>query len=265
MVDNLHVTDEVHQKFIEIFKKLYIKPHGDVGIQQKNKERFMSMIEDWEYINSKVSIKEFVSMERKTMKIFMENLLEDYYNNKSINVKKQFTRKKQTKLQLNKNKTLLNIKILLQNEMEKRENEDKSKSSPEIKNCPSINSSKKLDQDGFSLNSPRRKSFRINKLDRENSSLFSSLNNDLNNGIFQFKRKGSSIFVDEKGMSKTILSSNTNKYFFSKINSALSLDQSSINILDNFIPKKLVEQCSVYQNKKQKMKGCLNQNILKEI
>jgi len=245
MVDNLPITDEAHQKFIEVFKKLYIKPHGDVGLQQKNKERFMNMIEDWEYINSKVSIKEFVSMERETMKIFMENLMEDYYNNKSKNVKKKLGRKKQNKFQMNKNKTLLNIKIMLQNEMEKRENEDKSKGSPEIKKYPSINSTKKIDQDGFSLNSPRRKSFRINKLDRENSCLFSSLNNDLNSGIFQFKRKGSTIFADEKAMNMIILSSNTNKYYFSKMNSALSLDQSSINILDNFIPKKLVEQCSV--------------------
>ena len=101
--------------YLDIFERILIEPFQNLAVHESRKAKFMRMLEDWNYLNSKITIREFTLMSNKELSIVMQNLLEDYYSeNRNVSGTVNFKKK------INSNQTIKNKKILTINEILKR-------------------------------------------------------------------------------------------------------------------------------------------------
>ena len=231
--------------YLDIFERILIEPFQNLAVHESRKAKFMRMLEDWNYLNSKITIREFTLMSNKELSIVMQNLLEDYYSeNRNVSGTVNFKKK------INSNQTIKNKKILTINEILKRNKVMNDRS----------NKHGSIYQDKLNslfIDSPRRSLYNSKKInpflflssEKKNKETpkktFISFNNNLSPD--KTKNKTSTIpspIIRNFKVSKTP-SKPESILISSRRSSSRPGNKSALQFLEETIPKILVEKCSV--------------------
>ena len=231
--------------YLDIFERILIELYQSLELHESIKAKFMRMLENLKYLNSKITIREFTLMSNKELSIVMQNLLEDYYSeNRNVSGTVNFKKK------INSNQTIKNKKILTINEILKRNKVMNDRS----------NKHGSIYQDKLNslfIDSPRRSLYNSKKInpflflssEKKNKETpkktFISFNNNLSPD--KTKNKTSTIpspIIRNFKVSKTP-SKPESILISSRRSSSRPGNKSALQFLEETIPKILVEKCSV--------------------